>query len=121
MPQIEHTQEGSFVQKIALNEGEVRLGRRRDNDICLDDHSVSGHHAALIIVPDNYFQGQMVCTVKDLGSTNGTLVNGRIIKATYRLTHHDVIQIGLQAFKFIDDNRDDYDTTRILLREDVGL
>ncbi|HVF72844.1 MAG TPA: FHA domain-containing protein [Chthoniobacterales bacterium] len=54
------------------------IGRAPENSIRLEDTSVSGRHAELVLSGDN-------CSLKDLGSTNGTLVNGQpITEATLR-------------------------------------
>jgi pSer/pThr/pTyr-binding forkhead associated (FHA) protein len=53
-----------------LVEETYTIGRAPENSIRLDDVSVSGRHAELALVSDN-------CYLKDLGSTNGTLVNGQ--------------------------------------------
>ena len=54
----------------SLSEGETLIGRDPDAPVFLDDVTVSRHHAAL-----HLDQGQL--TVQDLGSTNGTYVNGK--------------------------------------------
>lgn len=69
----------------------VRAGRNPDNDIFLDDVTVSRKHAEFRR-QGNTFE------VKDLGSLNGTYVNGKIVEAA-ALANHDEVQIG--AFKFV--------------------
>ena len=64
-----------------------RLGRTPDNDLCFDNNSVSGHHAEVYHLPDGSFQ---IC---DLGSTNGTRVNGQSIQSQI-LNHGDVVELG---------------------------
>lgn len=64
-----------------------RLGRTPDNDLCFDNNSVSGHHAEIYHLPDGSFQ---IC---DLGSTNGTRVNGQSIQIQI-LNHGDVVELG---------------------------
>jgi pSer/pThr/pTyr-binding forkhead associated (FHA) protein len=63
-----------------LTEGLVTIGRAPDNTIVIYDPSVSGRHAQLEL------NGE-ICRLKDLGSTNGTRVNG--IPATETLLHFD--------------------------------
>ena len=66
----------------------VRIGRSSDNDVAIADQSVSKYHCE--ITSDgygNYF-------VKDLGSLNGTYVNGRKITGEVRISERDVVEIG---------------------------
>lgn len=55
---------------LELPAGRVTVGRNDDNRIVITDASISGHHALLEVLPDALF-------VTDLGSTNGTLLNGK--------------------------------------------
>ncbi len=61
------TEQGS--REFALTRPTVTLGRAPDNDVVLQDALVSGHHARLDVGPGG-------CTVTDLGSTNGSWLNG---------------------------------------------
>ncbi len=79
-------------QKFTL-EGEVVIGRSQEADIFLSDRRVSSRHAR-VYLKDNHFY------LEDLGSTNGTLVNGLPIKAPYRLEIGDKITIGPYVFYF---------------------
>jgi len=63
------------------------LGRDVNNSIVLDDEFVSAQHAALT------FRGK-AWYVEDLGSTNGTYVNGEPATDVWPLTYGDEIQIG---------------------------
>ena len=66
----------------------IRLGRAPDNNFILDAPSVSRHHAVL-----SYEQGsQPVLT--DLGSTNGTFVNGQLLTEPHQLSPEDLIFLG---------------------------
>ena len=70
----------------------LRLGRSPDNDVILRDPATSGHHARLER-RDNQFW------IVDLGSTNGTLVNGEPIQER-QLNHGDRLTIGQNAVHF---------------------
>ena len=66
----------------------IRLGRAPDNNFILDAPSVSRHHAVL-----SYEHGaQPVLT--DLGSTNGTFVNGQLLTEPHQLSPEDLIFLG---------------------------
>jgi ABC-type multidrug transport system ATPase subunit len=70
----------------------LRIGRTPDNDLVLDDLEVSRHHAELRKAPD----GRHV--IADLGSHNGTFVNGRRI-TSHLVTEDDIIGIGHSTFR----------------------
>ena len=82
-----HLPDGS-TRDIALARERMTIGRRADNDICLPLPTVSAEHAAVVTVLDDSF-------LEDLGSRNGTLVNGKEIKKHF-LRDHDEIDIGHQ-------------------------
>ncbi len=70
----------------------IRLGRSPDNDVILRDPATSGHHARLERRGDQFW-------IVDLGSTNGTLVNGESIQEK-QLNHGDRLTIGQNAVHF---------------------
>jgi hypothetical protein len=86
--------QGQGSRSIDLGRESFAIGRKPDNDLVIDDHTVSGHHAKIIRVQSVYF-------VEDLKSTNGTAVNGKPIE---RLQLHDadVITIGKHRIIFQD-------------------
>src|SRR6185369_9292011 len=63
------------ARQIPLNEGIHRSGRGPTNDVTIDDGSVSGSHCQLIISPGGI-------RIRDVGSTNGTFVNGTPVQET---------------------------------------
>ncbi len=71
----------------------LRVGRSPDNDLILRDPATSGHHARV------ERRGQQFWIV-DLGSTNGTLVNGEPVQEK-ELNHGDRITIGQNAVSFV--------------------
>ena len=81
-------------QRIDLAANRLILGRGRDSDISIDDSSASRSHAQVA------FEPQGVWTITDLGSTNGTAVNGHRISSTYALQEGDRIRIGTTDFAF---------------------
>jgi Nif-specific regulatory protein len=78
---------------IVLSEGEVSIGREASNGIAVVDPSVSRKHCALH-GEDGKFR------VHDLGSRNGTVVNGTPVKDTW-LKHGDEIAVGDSSFLFL--------------------
>jgi pSer/pThr/pTyr-binding forkhead associated (FHA) protein len=97
------TLDGEVVKEFVINKEAVTIGRKHENDIQLNDLTVSGRHA--LITEQN---GAIV--VEDLGSTNGTLLNGsHINKAT--LQHGNVIQIGHHLFTYMNDEKEKYEPT----------
>ncbi|MDN3293226.1 FHA domain-containing protein [Streptomyces ficellus] len=69
----------------------VRIGRSPDNDLVVDDLTVSRRHAELLAEPDGTYW------IHDLGSHNGTFLNGRPITRA-RVTADDIVGIGHSAF-----------------------
>ena len=75
------------------------IGRLPDNDVRIDNPAVSGHHSLIINILNDSF-------LEDLNSTNGTYVNGKLIKK-HALQHGDVITIGHHQLRFSDEHSSD--------------
>ena len=71
--------------RYLLDSAETKVGRDINNEICLDDITVSRSHA-LISKADGY-------TVKDLGSLNGTYINAVAVRES-KINPGDEVQIG---------------------------
>jgi len=84
---------GGGHREFPLERERLTIGRRADNDICLPFPAVSGEHAAVVTVLDDSF-------LEDLGSTNGTLVNGKAITKHF-LRDYDEIDIGRQMLVYV--------------------
>ena len=80
---------------VPLKRERMTIGRRADNDICLPNLAVSGEHAAVVTILADSF-------LEDLGSTNGTLVNGTPI-AKHFLRDGDQIDIGRHMLVYVAD------------------
>src|SRR5580698_2307408 len=80
-------------ETIRVPVGKLLIGRETDCDLRLDSRSVSLHHCVLLL--DEY-----ALRIRDLGSTNGTLVNGhRIGKHESILLHDDTVSIDNLTFR----------------------
>ena len=91
-----HLEDGTMLD-IPLHHERITIGRRADNDVCLPNLAVSGEHAAVVTILDDSF-------LEDLGSTNGTLVNGNAIVKHF-LRDRDEIDVGRHKFVYCaDDN-----------------
>ncbi len=77
-----------------LDAAECTLGRGEKSHIRLDDTGISRGHARIVVDGEAY-------TLSDLGSTNGTMCNGRAVTQPVQLKHGDRIQVGPKAlFRF---------------------
>ncbi len=84
--------EGSVIREVSLDKERVTIGRKPQNDIQTENLAVSSEHARIVTILNDSF-------LEDLGSTNGTLVNGNPIKK-HILQNNDVIEIGKYMLKF---------------------
>lgn len=82
-------------RSFALGDEALTIGRLASCQIVLDDPNASRRHAEVSRRDDGWW-------IVDLGSTNGTLVNGGLIKER-RLENRDVVQIGSSELEFVDD------------------
>jgi DNA-binding winged helix-turn-helix (wHTH) protein len=80
-------------REIALSAGEHILGRSNEAAIFIDSVGVSRHHARITVAADG-------AHLEDLGSKNGTRVNGRPIDVRTMLSDGAVIVLGTTALKF---------------------
>jgi predicted component of type VI protein secretion system len=83
------------LHDIRLDKERLTIGRRADNDICLPYPAVSGEHACVVTILADSF-------LEDLGSTNGTLVNGQPVVKHF-LRDNDHVDIGRQRLVYFMD------------------
>lgn len=86
-----------IAASIPLDRTEVVLGRAIEADVRVADHRASRLHARIITESDS--GGEIQCRIVDLGSTNGTLLNGAPVTDSV-LVDGDKIMIGEQLFRF---------------------
>jgi hypothetical protein len=88
---------GSLVlpsgQRVDLSSSTVSVGRLPECTISINDNNISRNHAEIKAGPTAY-------VVKDLGSTNGTMVNGVKIVGEHRLRDGDIVSFGSTHVRF---------------------
>jgi predicted component of type VI protein secretion system len=84
------------TREIFLTRERIRIGRRPDNDIPLPFPAVSGEHAAIVTILSDSF-------LEDLGSTNGTFVNGKSVTKHF-LRDRDRIDVGRENLIYYADD-----------------
>lgn len=109
MAKLIMTLDGAILREYEINKDSISIGRKHGNDIQLNDLTVSGRHSLITVMNNNTY-------VDDLGSTNGTLLNGaRVAKSL--LKHGDLIQVGNYQFTYFEDEKEEYEPTMFLRAE----
>jgi pSer/pThr/pTyr-binding forkhead associated (FHA) protein len=85
--------DGLVLKEIPLTKERTTIGRKPHNDIQIDNLAVSGEHAVIVTILND-------CFLEDLGSTNGTLVNGNPVKKHF-LQNNDIVELGKYRLKFV--------------------
>jgi pSer/pThr/pTyr-binding forkhead associated (FHA) protein len=100
--------DGSVMAEYNMNKERYTIGRLPDNDIRIDNPAVSGHHSLIINILNDSF-------LEDLNSTNGTYVNGKLIKK-HALQHGDVVTVGHHQLRFVEDDeqQDEFEKTMVI-------
>lgn len=93
--------DGQVLAEYNMSKERYTIGRLPDNDIRIDNPAVSGHHSLIINILNDSF-------LEDLNSTNGTYVNGKLIKK-HAMQNGDVITVGHHQLRFVDQRGDDID------------
>lgn len=101
--------DGEILREYEIDRDYISIGRKHENDIQLNDLTISGRHALISRVGDNIY-------LEDLNSTNGTLVNGNYV-SKYQLKHGDIIQTGHHIFTFFNDDKETYEPTMFIKAE----
>jgi pSer/pThr/pTyr-binding forkhead associated (FHA) protein len=83
------------LKEITLTKERTTIGRKPHNDIQIDNLAVSGEHAVIVTILQDSF-------LEDLGSTNGTVVNGQPIKKHF-LQNNDIIELGKYKLKYLNE------------------
>ncbi len=109
MAKLIMTLDGAVVREFPIDKDSISIGRKHGNDIQLNDLTVSGRHALIVTMGEHTY-------VDDLGSTNGTLLNGARVAKTL-IKHGDVIQIGNYQFTYYEDEQTEYEPTMFIQAE----
>lgn len=107
---------GEVLEEYELDREEISIGRRPENDIQIDNLAVSGRHARVLTILNDSF-------LEDLGSTNGTYVNGSVVKK-HALKNGDVIALGKHQLHFASEeasSADDFERTVIIRPDAAGM
>jgi hypothetical protein len=81
--------------ELDLPQGELMIGRAPECFLRIDDELVSRRHARLVVSPDGV-------VLEDLGSRNGSRVNGRAVEGNVALAVGDEVEIGSETFRLLD-------------------
>jgi pSer/pThr/pTyr-binding forkhead associated (FHA) protein len=100
--------DNQVLAEYNMNKERYTIGRLPDNDIRIDNSAVSGHHSLIINILNDSF-------LEDLNSTNGTYVNGKLIKK-HALQHGDVVTVGHHQLRFVEDDeaQDEFEKTMVI-------
>lgn len=106
------------VGEYELDQEQMTIGRKADNDIQIDNLAVSGHHARILTILNDSF-------LEDQNSTNGTCVNGSLIKK-YALQDGDAIMIGKHLLTYSNEaasrgHDNDFERTMVIRPDAKGM
>ncbi|MGD9003666.1 MAG: FHA domain-containing protein [Desulfobacterales bacterium] len=110
MAMIVQLHEGVAIKKFKLDKPTLSMGRDPESDIFIDNTVVSSRHAVITVDTSAEGGGKPQYVIEDLKSTNSTYVNGKKIER-HLLAHNDLIRIGWNNFKFIDEEQKDPNQT----------
>lgn len=103
--------DGIVLKEQELTKERTTIGRKPHNDVQIDNLAVSGEHAVIVTILNDSF-------LEDMGSTNGTMVNGNSVKKHF-LQNSDVVEIGKYKLKYINEvasstTASDFEKTMVL-------
>lgn len=103
--------DGLVLKEVPLTKERTTIGRRPHNDVVIDNLAVSGEHAVIVTILNDSF-------LEDLGSTNGTMVNGQAIKKHF-LQNNDMVELGKYKLKYVAEtakqtSANDFEKTMVL-------
>jgi len=111
------THDGNTIGEFELNKEQMTIGRKPENDVQIDNLAVSGQHAKIITILNDSF-------LEDMNSTNGTYVNGSLVKK-HALQDGDTVTIGKHQLRYINKEAsagsDDFEKTMIIRPDAAGM
>ena len=110
---------GQTMAEYNMTKERYTIGRLADNDVRIDNPTISGHHSLIINILNDSF-------LEDLNSTNGTYVNGKLIKK-HALQHGDVVTVGKHQLRYVDadavdeeEDDDEFARTMVIDSSDIA-
>ncbi len=108
MPKMIVSIDGVVIKEVEISQERTTLGRRPYNDIVIDNLAVSGEHAVV-----HLHAASGIVEVEDIGSTNGTYVNGKAVQRQ-ALRNGDTIEIGKYKVRFLSEEENhNYEKTMV--------
>jgi pSer/pThr/pTyr-binding forkhead associated (FHA) protein len=92
-PKIQLLLKDRLIQEMPIEGDELRIGRMKENDLVVNNLAVSRFHAVLKTGTGG------VLWIEDLGSENGTLINGTRVEGSARVCEGDDITIGKHTLR----------------------
>jgi pSer/pThr/pTyr-binding forkhead associated (FHA) protein len=105
-------QSDGTTREVVLDRDRITIGRRGDHDVCLPFPAVSADHAEIVTVGTDSF-------LHDLGSTNGTVVNGERVTKHF-LRNHDRIEIGRQQLVYLPNEAEMLEPVRRSIQDGIA-
>ncbi|MDH3389726.1 MAG: FHA domain-containing protein [Gammaproteobacteria bacterium] len=102
------------MKSFPLDKATIYIGRSPQNDIVIDEESVSTDHARVDLIPNQLMDGLIDIFIEDLGSTNGTFVNQAPVRRQ-QLQNFDYIRIAFTDFKLVADKKAKLARTTVIL------
>ena len=111
------TLDGKVESEHPITQDTTTIGRHKNNNIQIDNLAVSGHHAQILKIAGD-------CFIEDLNSSNGTYVNGNLIKK-HALNDGDQIKIGKHMLRYVNEEvaaaDDEFEKTMIIRPDSAGM
>lgn len=102
-----------LLKTIETDKEVITIGRNADNDIQIDNLSVSKKHAKITYDKGGYY-------IEDLNSTNGTYLNEKMISKG-QMNHQDVVTVGKHTLEFLLDKMYSIDTAQESINDTMML